>query len=320
MFATILGALPRPPLPADASPDGLVAAAVEAQLAARLEPVSDGRLRWRSLADGMPGGAGPSATAAWRFTAAAAGGVAAKATLPGPYSLARARVAGSAAERSAAERRVSTLEAAGRIRTEALALAAAGCPFIEVEESEAAAIGTDEAERALFREAHLALADGLAAAHLCLLLVGPSADAAGIETILAAPYASLAVDLIDGPDDWRLVARTPGDRGIVAGAMAAREGVDDGLEILLYAARYAAATGGRGLARVGLATTPGLERLTWDRAADKLRRLGEAARLAALPPGPELAAAVDPRSIDIRSAGIGRPSSSVPRPRQRRSG
>ena len=36
-------------------------------------------------------------------------------------------------------------------------------------------------------------------------MTGGNADGAGVETLLAAPYASLAVDLIDGPDNWRLV-------------------------------------------------------------------------------------------------------------------
>ena len=44
MFATLLGALPRPPLAADASIDELVEAAVRAQEAAGLEPVTDGGL------------------------------------------------------------------------------------------------------------------------------------------------------------------------------------------------------------------------------------------------------------------------------------
>ena len=42
MFATLLGALPRPPLPVDAPRDALVEAAVRAQEAAGLDPVTDG--------------------------------------------------------------------------------------------------------------------------------------------------------------------------------------------------------------------------------------------------------------------------------------
>jgi len=308
MFATILGALPRPALPPTADLDELVAAALEAQATAGLEPVTDGRLRWRTLDDAIEGGAGPTALEAWRRAVPMATR-AVKATLPGPYTLGRRAASSDRA------RRTATLEAAARVRDEARALAAAGCPFVEVLESEAAAIGADDVERGLFRDAHLALTEGVAGTHLSLVLVGPSADQAGIETILAAPYASLAVDLIEGPDAWRLVARTPGDRGIIVGAMAAGEGVDDGLEILLFAARYAASTGGRGPSRVGLAVVPGLEHLSWRRALEKMRHLGEADRLAALPPGPELARQLDPRAIDARSSATGRIPSDRRRPR-----
>ena len=42
MFATLLGPLPRPPLPDDASTDALVEAAIRAQESAGLDPVTDG--------------------------------------------------------------------------------------------------------------------------------------------------------------------------------------------------------------------------------------------------------------------------------------
>ena len=49
----------------------------------------------------------------------------------------------------------------------------------------------------------------MAGTHLSLAMAGEAADAAGVETVLAAPYASLALDLIAGPDNWNLVARAP---------------------------------------------------------------------------------------------------------------
>jgi len=312
MFATILGGLPRPPLPADASPADLVRAAVRAQEASGLEPMTDGRLRWRSLDDPFHGeGARP--LEAWQ-AAAAMTTRAVKQALPGPYSVARRQARGSRGSRG---RRNLALRLAGEIRAEVLALAEAGCPLVEIEESEAHRIGADKAERALFRDAHLALTDGIVGTHLSLAIIGPSADAAGIETILAAPYSSLAVDLVNGPGNWRLAVVAPAERGIVAGAMAAAPDGDESQELLLFAARYAASTRGRGLARVGLAVVPGLESLPWPVAIRKLERLARAARIAALPPGHELADAIDPRAIDIRSAALGRPSSSVPRPKRR---
>ena len=42
MFTTLLGALPRPPLPVDAPRDALIEAAIRAQEAAGLDPVTDG--------------------------------------------------------------------------------------------------------------------------------------------------------------------------------------------------------------------------------------------------------------------------------------
>lgn len=357
MFATLLGGLPRPPFPGPAGLepldparlDALVARVVEAQDAAGLEPVTDGRLRWEGFlgpltaleglrASGPAGGRASGSAAAtvesppawrhpltveaWRF-AARATDRAVKQALPGPYSLGRA-LAGEAVAGSVAASVARAGEALGRevltnafamvLRAEILALADAGCRLVEIEERDAPLIGPDETERRLFRDAHLALTDGIAGVHLSLAITGGSADAAGIETILAAPYHSLAVDLIDGPDSWRLVRDVPGDRGIVAGAMSPRHPSDDGPELLIWAAGYAASSNGRGPDRVGLATAGSLAGLSWEIAERKLGRLGEAARLASLPAA-EAAPLLDPRAIDIRSAAAGR---YVPPPRRRR--
>ena len=216
-----------------------------------------------------------------------------KQAVDGPYS------AGIDAGAAGVLARADTLNAVLR------ELAAAGCPFIEVHEPAATAIGADPAARELFREAHRRLLDGVSGTHLSLAITGGNADTAGIETLLAAPYASLAVDLIAGPDNWRLVVATPGDRGIICGALSAADGSDDGPELLLWAAGYAASTGGRGPARVGLATASSLAHLSWAAAVRKLERLGEAARLAELPVD-ERVQHMDPRSVSIRSAALGR--------------
>lgn len=337
MFATLLGGLPRPPLPTPArggpldtaGVDALVARVIEAQESAGLEPITDGRLRFHGFvgpmmglpglaptagagggvaatARGLPGWTGPLTVDAWRF-AARTTSRAVKQTLPGPFTLGRrvvpARSEGAKAAETA-DRAALTMAFAAVLRAEILALAEAGCPLMEIEERDAHLIETD-ADRRLFREAHLALHDGIGGLHLSLALVGGSADGVGIDTILAAPYASLAVDLVDGPDNWRLVRAVPGDRGIVAGALSTRHPADDGPELLLWAAGYAASSNARGRDRVGLATAGSLAGLSWDLAERKLRRLGEAARLAALPAA-EAAASLDPRAIDIRSAAAGR--------------
>ena len=167
-------------------------------------------------------------------------------------------------------------------------------------------IGRNAEARARFVDAHVALTRDVSPdVHLSLAITGGDADAAGVETILAGAYASLAVDLIDGPDNWRLAVDVPGERGVICGALSAHAGSDDGPEVLLWAARYAAASKGRGIARVGLATSGSMADLTWDEAVDKVRRLGDAARLVVASPE-ERRQALDPRAVDIRSAALGR--------------
>lgn len=354
MFATLLGALPRPPLPdesagAGRSPgssgiaprllDALVRRVLEAQASAGLELLTDGRLRWlgpfgpamalEGIAPqddglgpmsihvrGLPTWRRPLAVADWRFAAAEAG-MPVKQALPGPYTLARrARPAVGA---PAPDIDATGFAFAAALRAEIGALAEAGCPVIEIEEADAQHIGADPLERRRFRDLHAALTDGLTGVHLSLAITGGSADGAGAETMLAAPYASLAVDLIDGPDNWRLVRAAPGERGIVCGALSARPDADEGPELLLWAAAYAASSNGRGAARTGLATSGSLAHLPWPDAERKLRRLGDAVRIAALPEDAALRR-LDPRAVDIRSAAAGeyRPVPARTRPRPKR--
>ncbi len=309
MFATLIGGLPRPePASGDgASLDEMVREAVATQELAGLEPLTDGRLRWSDLMAPLRGLAGPRlpswqaplTVADWSF-AAGLTTRAMKQALPGPYT------AGRRLEPGGRRRRSLTLALAEALHAEVLALAAAGCPLVEIDEPDAVAIGEDEAERRLFREAHGRLADGVEGTHLSLALTGGNVDTAGDATVFDAPYASYAVDLIAGPDNWRLVARTPGDRGIVCGALSPAPGSNDGPEVLVWAAHYAASIGRRGLARVGLANASGLQALDWASARAKLVRLGEAARIAAAESSSEVAAALDPRAVDPRSAALGR--------------
>jgi hypothetical protein len=281
VFATLLGGLPRPPLPDGAATAALVEATIRAQEAAGLDPISDGGHfgEWQPLD-------------AWR-AAAALTDRSVKQAVQGPYS------AGLEAGRAGVLAHAESLNAVLR------ELSAAGCPFIEVHEPAATGIGTDPGARELFREAHRRLLEGVTGTHLSLAITGGNADTAGIDTLLAAPYASLAVDLIAGPDNWRLVVAAPGDRGIICGALSAMDGSDDGPELLLWAAGYAASTGGRGPARVGLATASSLADLSWAAAVHKLERLGEAARLAELPVD-ERIQQLDPRSVSSRTAALGR--------------
>ena len=286
MFATLLGPLPRPPLADDVAPEALLDAVLELQIEHGLEPLTDAG--WaRDRMDPV---------VAWQMTAARTDGLV-KAVVDGPFS----------GGRDAAE-----------VRGLLLGLADAGCGWIEVHEPGATGIGTDVDGRARFVDTHAALTAGFGSdVHLSLAITGGSADSAGIDTLVAGAYASLALDLIDGPDNWRLATAWPAERGLICGALSTREGSDDGPELLLWAARYAASTRGRGAARVGLATAGSLAALPWSVAAEKVRQLGQAARLAAAPLDESLAA-IDPRAVDKRSAALDRYEPNADRPAGRR--
>lgn len=286
MFATLLGGLPWPEhLAARGDLDAAVAAAVAAQVDAGLAVVTDGGL----TAD--------DPVAGWRRAVTAAGGAAiAKAVLVGPWTRAG----------------LDAADAVGDVIAAIVALWAEGCALVEVAEPAAARVGADPASRRAFRQAHVRLvADATEAApgvHLSLSVAGSDrpAVAAGAATILAAGYASLAVDLIAAPDDWALVVAAPAGMGIVAGVLGCGAGADEGPELPLWGAAYAAATNARGADRVGIAIGHGLERLAWDVAARKLRALGAAARVASMPPGEAKARRLDPRAVSAKSAAAGR--------------
>jgi Cobalamin-independent synthase, N-terminal domain len=267
VFATLLGPLPRPPLPGDALAEALLDAALEAQASHGLGPLTDGGWPLR----------GDDPVASWRASAGRTDALV-KAVVTGPYSSGRP---------------------VADVRATLQGLADAGCAWIEVHEPAATTIGEDREARARFAEAHGALTADLDGVHLSLAIVGGSADAAGSETILSGRYASLAVDLIEGPDNWRLAATTPQERGIICGVVAGREGSDDAPELLLWAASYAASIGGRGWDRVGLATAGSLAALSWDRAMAKLAALSAGAQLAVASPEERLAT-LDPRAVGHR--------------------
>jgi Cobalamin-independent synthase, N-terminal domain len=268
MFATLLGALPRPPIAFQAAPEAVLDACLALQTEHGLEPVTDGG--W-PVSDDVVG--------SWRVTAERADRLV-KAIIVGPWT----------SRRPVAD-----------VRGDIAALADAGCRWIEVQEPVATSLAADDREH--FANAHRDLTAGLGSGvHLSLAITGGSADAAGIDTILAGDYASLALDLINGPDNWRLAVAAPAEVGIICGAVSGRTGSDEGPEILLWAADYAASSRGRGMDRVGLATAGSLAALSWDEAATKVRRLSEAARLVTASREERLAS-IDPRAVDIRSHG-----------------
>ena len=284
MFATLAGDLPRPPTPDDraagadraAADDGLaLAATVALQVEHGLEPLTDGG----ALRDG-------SIVERWRRTYDAASGRAAKAIVAGPFR----------AERSRA-RVLAAAEAANATLRE---LADAGCPLIQVDAPDVDRIGGDTERRRLFVDASRRLLEGVKA-HVSLALLGP-AEGAGAATLFDPPFASYLFDLVGGPDDWRLIVDAPRERGIICGVARGAGGPLMVAEAMVWAAHYAASTQGRGLDRVGLATTGSLAGLDWDEAVRRVARLGRAARLAATTDPEALRRGMDPRAFRHRPA------------------
>jgi hypothetical protein len=325
----------------DTATETLVRASLTAQVGAGLEPLTDGQVRWPDLAravaaalDGIvvgedPGGSGrpraasaprhtrPILVSAWQAATSIAASVAREAAVPvpvvkqavpGPYTLGMALDPG----RLGRERLVLAL--ADALADELVALAEAGCAIVEVEEPAAVRIGSDAASRALFLESQRRLLAGAPELHATLAITGGSADEADAETILGAPYRSFLFDLIGGPDNWRLVAAAPAERGIVCGALRLDGRGGDPAPLLAWAARYAAATNGRGTARVGLANAGSLAALTPAAAADRVQVLGRATWLAAMAPAEAIEAGLDPRAFDARTAALGTPRRPPRRP------
>ncbi|MBA3779192.1 MAG: hypothetical protein H0X16_07840 [Chloroflexi bacterium] len=125
---------------------------------------------------------------------------------------------------------------------------------------------------------------------------------AGARLLFDAPFSSFLFDLMAGPENWRLISQTPGSRGIVCGVADARNTKPDEEALMIWAARYAASTAGRGLDRVGLAPSAGLEYLPRDRARAKIRALGAAAEKASTSDPRALREAMNPRLNPLLAA------------------
>ena len=297
----------------------LVAEVIAAQVEAGMDLVTDGQIRWPDMSAAVLASLAAARLAEDRplvaaWTAASAGapaGATVAQAVPGPYTLGRMAIEDAVAKSLEAgetppsgddlhrSRIDVTFAIASALAEEIEALAAAGCPMVMVEEPDATRIGTDDRERVLFAgagERLLARARGI---HAMLVITGGSAHEAGGSTIFGAPWASLLVDLIAGPDNWKLVREAPGDRGIVCAALAVR---DDDLEVdhapeLVWAAQYAASANGRGIARVGLANAGSLSGRTPEQARRVLTELATASRYAAMPLSDAVEAGLDPRTI-----------------------
>jgi hypothetical protein len=94
----------------------------------------------------------------------------------------------------------------------------------------------------------------LAGVHRALLPVGGNLVGMTQDEWLQIPAESLVINPIRDPESWRAAATWPGDRGLILALVPAPGDEDpEPVEILLWAVRYAASLGGRGLDRVGVA-------------------------------------------------------------------
>ena len=94
----------------------------------------------------------------------------------------------------------------------------------------------------------------LAGVHRALLPVGGNLVGLSHEEWLQIPAESLVINPIRDPESWRAAATWPGDRGLILALVPAPgDEAAEPVEILLWAVRYAASLGGRGLDRVGVA-------------------------------------------------------------------
>jgi hypothetical protein len=94
----------------------------------------------------------------------------------------------------------------------------------------------------------------LAGVHRALLPVGGNLVGLSHEEWLQIPAESLVINPIRDPESWRAAATWPGDRGLILALVPAPgDEAAEPVEILLWAVRYAASLGGRGLDRVAVA-------------------------------------------------------------------
>ncbi len=271
MFATIVGPYPRPHGLDD---EAALRLAIEDQLRADMGVLADGAVT-----------PDPDAVEAWRRADARARSLAIelgveprplKARLHGPWTSSAPLEAGRHRDRESAM-------AAARAGNLALkALFAAGAPLVQVEEDGLTAIAADDAPaHALAIDVFRALMIGVDG-HVSLSVVGGDPCGAGPDVLYAAPFSSHLFDLILGPDGWRLARQAPRERGLILGVADARTDLRDAVPVSVWAARYGASMGARGLDRIGLAPSAGLEWRSPAVARMKLRRLAEAAAVASL--------------------------------------
>ncbi len=227
-----------------------------------------------------------------------------KQVLVGPYTLARL------AEPGGAPRGPLALGLAEAMNAELRALAAAGCPIIQVDEGALTTIGDDAAEWALYAATQHRLTAGLDEQHLSLGIYRGAVDPAGYASVLDGPYRSYLVDVLAGPAAWRFVFALPPERGVIVGALDAAQSRRDEPELMVWSMAWAA-QGGRTGDRIGVAPNGSLRGLGRHEARRKIEEMGEAVKIAAMGPLQEVAEALDPAPLESKMAPLRRVAEAV---------
>ena len=139
----------------------------------------------------------------------------------------------------------------------------------------------------------------LAGVHRALLPVGGNLVGMTRDEWLQIPAESLVINPIRDPESWRAAATWPGDRGLILALVPAPGDEDpEPVEILLWAVRYAASLGGRGLDRVAVAGMLPITKTAPD-PAEAEKRIALLERLVELSAANEetLRAELDPRAF-----------------------
>lgn len=220
-----------------------------------------------------------------------------KQVVVGPYTISRL------AEPGGAPRGPLALGLAEAMNAELRALAAAGCPIIQVDEGALAMIGDDAAEWELYVETQRRLTAGLEEHHLSLGLYHGAVDPTGFSSILDGPYRSYLFDGLAGPGAWRFVFAVPPGRGIIVGALDADNVGRDEPELMVWAMAWAA-QGERTGDRIGVAPNGSLRALGRHETRRKIEEMGEAVRIASMGPLQEVAEALDPNPLESRVASL----------------
>ena len=242
-------------------------------------PIADREVRWTH----------PVTVRDWEFADAETDQLV-KQTIIGPYTLAALALPDSGPGRASL-----ALQLGVALNQEIRALAAAGCPMVEIDEPAALQIGGDAPEWRAFQAANDRLTAGLddqAGLHLSLGLWGGTIDPAGHAALIDLPYRSYLVDVLAGPTAWRFINAVPPERGIIAGCADVTTVRMEETEVLVWAMAWAA-RGGRDSARVGCAPNGGLFAIGRHFAHRKCQRLGEAVNIAMMGPLQEVAEALD---------------------------